>query len=175
MVEKNKRVLPPVTLQESYRLCRNRVRQRYAEWTWVTWNLDRDERDPLFAILALTARAEKLCDIHVAQAARGELLEDLREDFRNNFMEEESTDQFPALLDTMQRFQIPQQYLHDIVAAADMCLRIHRFSTFDQWLQLGCRIGGGTLNNAGDNASGGISAGTTGVAGGPRQDHPFWK
>ena len=111
----------------------------------MTWNLDRDERDPLFAILALTARAEKLCDIHIAPAARGELLEDLREDFRNNFMEEESTDQFPALLDTMQRFGIPQQYMHDIVAAADMCLRIERFSSFDQWLQLGCRIGGGTM------------------------------
>jgi phytoene/squalene synthetase len=74
-----------------------------------------------------------------------DLLEDLREDFRNNFMEEESTDQFPALLDTMQRFSIPQQYLHDIVAAADMCGRIERFTSFDQWLQLGCRLGGGTL------------------------------
>ena len=145
MVEKKKRVLPTVTLDGSYRLCRERVRQRYAGWTWIAWNLDRQERDPLFAILALTARTEKLCDIHVAKAARGELLEDLREDFRNNFMEEESTDQFPALLDTMQRFRIPQQYLHDIVAAADMCLRIDRFSSFDQWLQVGCRMGGGTM------------------------------
>lgn len=72
-------------------------------------------------------------------------LEDMREDFRNNFMEEESTDQFPALLDTMKRFSIPQQYLHDIIAAADMCVRIERFHDFDQWLQLGCRLGGGTL------------------------------
>ena len=148
MAEKKKRILPPVTLAESYQLCRDRVRQRLGNWIWTTGNLDRETRNHLYALTALTVRTEKLCDIHLARAAREEMLEDLREDFRNNFMEEESTDQFPALLDTMNQYPIPQQYFHDIIAAADMCIRIDRFTNFDQWLQMGCRLGGGTLLSA---------------------------
>ncbi|MDG2013366.1 MAG: squalene/phytoene synthase family protein [Pirellulaceae bacterium] len=148
MADKKKRILPPVTLAESYQLCRERVRHRLGDWIWTTGNVDGETRNHLYALTALTVRTEKLCDIHLARAAREEMLEDLREDFRNNFMEEESTDQFPALLDTMNRYPIPQQYFHDIVAAADMCIRIDQFSNFDQWLQMGCRLGGGTLLSA---------------------------
>jgi phytoene/squalene synthetase len=141
-------LLPTVALQESYQLCRERVRQRLGAFRWMTGNLAADVRSRLDAVLALAVRSDRLCDIHLARQARLELLEELREDFRNNFMEEESTDQFPALLDTMRQHAIPQQYLHDIVAAADMCARIPRFQDFDQWLQLGCRLGGGTLLSA---------------------------
>ncbi|MGI9519026.1 MAG: phytoene/squalene synthase family protein, partial [Pirellulaceae bacterium] len=143
--EEKKRVLPPVTLDESYRLCQQRVHEDLGSHRWILGNLAREQRPHVYAVLALSVRSARLCDIHLGCNARLELLDDLREDFRNNFMEEESTDQFPALLDTRNRFEIPEQYLHDIVATADMCVRIDRFSSFDQWLQLGCRMGGGTL------------------------------
>lgn len=144
-----KRVLPPVTLEESYSLCRQRALSALSDWRWSIVNLPRHNQRHLYPVLALAARTVSLCDIHIARTARLGLLDDLREDMRNNFMEEESTDQFPALLDTLRRYRIPQQYLHDIVLAADMCLRIDRFESFDQWLQFGCRLGGGTLLSAG--------------------------
>ena len=143
--EKKKRILPPVTLQESYKLCDQVARKRLNEQRWMIGNLARELKPNVISVLALAVRTEKLCDIHIGQAARMDLLDDLREDIRNNFMEEESTDQFPALLDTMRRFEIPQQYLHDIVSAADLCVRTDRFTSFDQWLQFGYRLGGGTL------------------------------
>ena len=145
MNDEKKRILPPVTLEESFRLCERMVHERLGNHLWMIGNLPREMRPYINAVLALTIRTEKLCDIHVGRSARGELLDDLREDFRNNFMEEESTDQFPALLETMRRHEIPQQYLHDIVAAADMGIRIDRYTGFDQWLQFGYRLGGGTL------------------------------
>jgi len=143
--DKPKRQLPALTLTASYRLCETLVSQQLGKYLWMGSNLPKDLKPHLYSVLALAARSGKLCDIHMGRAARMDLLEDLNEDFRNNFMEEESTDQFPALLDTAKRFSIPEQYLHDIVSAADLCGRIDRFQTFDQWLQLGCRLGGGTL------------------------------
>ncbi len=144
-IEKPKRVLPPVTLEQSYQLARERTLTALSDYRWSVGHVPRDDRRYLYAVAALSARTARLCDIHIAKSARLELLDDLREDMRNNFMQEESTDQFPALLDTMRRFRIPQQYLHDIVSAADMCLRIDRFDSFDQWLQFGYRMGGGTM------------------------------
>ncbi len=143
--EKPKRILPTVTLEQSFQLSRQRALEAVGEYRWAIGNVPRDDRRHLYSILALSARSAALCDIHIGKTARLDLLDDLREDMRNNFMEEESTDQFPALLDTMRRFHIPQQYLHDIVAAADMCLRIDQFDSFDQWLQFGYRMGGGTM------------------------------
>ena len=148
MEQEKKRILPTVSLQDSYRLCQRMTKQDLGAFRWMVGNLPRETQSHLNAVLALLVRTERLCDIHLARAARLELLDDLREDFRNNFMEEESTDQFPALLDTMQQFSIRQQYLHDIIAAADMCVRIDRFESFDQWLQLGYRLGAGTLLSA---------------------------
>ncbi len=143
--EPKKRILPPVTLDASYKLCQQMVRDELNQYRWTISNLPRDMRPFVYSVLALTLRSRRLADIHISKTGRQEMLDDLREDMRNNFMEEESTDQFPALLDTMTRHAIPQQYLQDIVASADMCLHIDRFQNFDQWLQLGYRIGGGTL------------------------------
>ncbi len=143
--EKPKRILPPVTLEQSYALARERVLGSAGAFKWAVSNVPREEQQYLFAILALSLRSATICNLHIGRKARLEMLDDLREDLRNNFMEEESTDQFPALLDTMRKHSIPQQYLHDIVSAADYCFRLERFETFDDWLQFGCRMGGGTL------------------------------
>ena len=140
MDEEKKRILPEVTLEESYKICDRWVADRLKPYAWMGGNIASGSRRYFHAVLALAARTEKMCDIHVGRAARLDQLADFREDFRNNFMEEESTDQFPALLDTVKRFGIPQQYLHDIVLAADMCGRIERFQNFDQWLQLGLSL-----------------------------------
>lgn len=143
--EKPKRILPPVTLEQSYALCRERIRQSAGAFRWAISNVPREDQQFLYAILALSLRSATICNLHIGRKARMQMLDDLREDMRNNFMEEESTDQFPALLDTMRRYSIPQQYLHDIVGAADYTLRLERCESFDDWLQLGCRMGGGTL------------------------------
>ncbi len=143
--ENPKRTLPPVTLEQSYRIARQWALPALGKYKWAISNLARNDQRHLHAILALGARTAQLCDIHIGRVARLEMLDDMREDLRNNFMDEESTDQFPALLDTMRRFEIPQQYLHDIVSAADYCLRLDRFHSFDEWLQFGYRMGSGTM------------------------------
>ncbi len=144
-VDEKKRQLPPVTLEESYRMCTRLVRQSLHGWLWAAGNLPRETKNNLAAILALSVRSFSLCDIHIGRAARDEMLEEVREDLRNNLMDEEITDQYAAVVDTMRRFEIPQQYIHDIVSAADYCLRLDRFETFDDWLVFGFRLGGSTL------------------------------
>lgn len=143
--DRNKRILPTISLDDSYRLCRRRVRDALARYGWLASSLSRDSRRHVEAILALSARSARLSDVHTGRAARLEMLDDLREDMRDNLMGEESTDQFPALFDTVRRFDIPLQFPHDIVSAADYCLRHERMETFDQWLQAGQRLGGGTV------------------------------
>jgi phytoene synthase len=143
--EKPRRVLPVVTLEQSYQIARQRALQALHDYRWAVSNISRNDQRHLFAVLALSVRTAELCNLHIGRPARQHLLDDLREDMRNNFMEEESSDQFPALLDTMRRFEIPQQFLHDIVSAADYCLRHNRFDSFDEWLQFGYRMGGATI------------------------------
>jgi phytoene/squalene synthetase len=96
-------------------------------------------------LLALSVKAWQLCDLRVGTAARQEMLDDLREDLRDNLMGETSSDQFPALRDSIRRLEIPQQFPHDVVSAVDYCLRAGPFTSWDDWLQLGYRLGGGTM------------------------------
>lgn len=140
-----RKILPPISLEESYLLCRDLCHRELGDYRFVVSNVNREDQRHVMAVAAVAARTARLCDIHIARAARLELLDDIREAMRNNFMEEESTDQFAALLDTVKRFRIPQQYVHDIVAAADWCLRLDTFKSFDDWLQFGYRLGGGTV------------------------------
>ncbi len=143
--EEKKRQLPTVTLEESYQLCRASVRRHLGQYLFAMSNLPFDEQRHLHAVLAFMLRCQQLSDINLGRAARMELLEETREDLRNNLMDEESTSEFRALVDTFRKFEIPQQYIHDMVSAADMCVRLERFETFDHWLQFGCRLGGSTM------------------------------
>ncbi len=143
--ERIRRRLPTVTSEESYRVCEDRLRATLDDYRWLVSSLSRETRRHVAAVTALTLRAAQLCDLRVGRAARMEMLDDLREDLRNNLMEEESTDQFPALLNTIRTAGIPLQFPHDIVSAPDYCLRVTQFGSFDDWLQFGYRLGGGTL------------------------------
>lgn len=143
--EREKRSLPAITLEQSYRICHHLVRKHLGSYQWCVWNLHKEKLRHLEAVFALAIRANLLCDIHLGRRARLDQFDDLREDLRNNLMREETSSQHYALVNTITEFNIPQQFVHDILSAPDYCARRQQFETFDQWLQLGCRIGGSTM------------------------------
>lgn len=48
----------------------------------------------------------------------------------------------PALVDTMQRFQMPARYLHDLISGAEMDLTIRTYPTFDRLREYCYRVAG---------------------------------
>jgi squalene synthase HpnC/squalene synthase HpnD len=48
----------------------------------------------------------------------------------------------PALVDTMQRFQMPARYLHDLISGAEMDLTVKTYPTFDRLREYCYRVAG---------------------------------
>ena len=48
----------------------------------------------------------------------------------------------PALVDTMQRFNMPARYLHDLISGAEMDLTIHQYPTFERLREYCYRVAG---------------------------------
>ena len=48
----------------------------------------------------------------------------------------------PALVDTMQRYEMPARYLHDLISGAEMDLTVRRYPTFDRLREYCYRVAG---------------------------------
>src|SRR5205807_1220387 len=48
----------------------------------------------------------------------------------------------PALVDTMQRYNMPARYLHDLISGAEMDLTVRRYPTFDRLREYCYRVAG---------------------------------
>lgn len=140
--------LPPISLDESYTLCRKIAREKFSEFSWTIGNLPKDQCRHIYAIMAFLAKAMELQDINVSPVARRKEWQEWSESVRDAFRDRETEPELVALVDTIEQFEISREYLFDVLAGVDLALRCKNFEAFDQWLQLGSRIGGSIMLSA---------------------------
>ncbi len=134
-----------VSLDESYRLCRKIARQSFSKHSWLVSNLPRDRKRHVHALAAFLSRAIELLDVQVSAKVRREEWSLWRDELRDALRGKDCKPELVALVDTVEQFEISREYLFDIQAGVEMGIRCQKIDAFDQWMQLGSRIGGSFL------------------------------
>ncbi|MFN7921323.1 MAG: phytoene/squalene synthase family protein [Bryobacteraceae bacterium] len=118
-----------MTLAESYAWCRNVARSRAKNFYWSFVLLDHARRDSLCAIYAFMRHCDDLSD---EPGAKRESLDAWRALLTRALAGDPPADPlWPAFLDTVHRYRIPERYFHEMIDGVTSDLVSPRRRTFD--------------------------------------------
>ncbi|MGB8591798.1 MAG: phytoene/squalene synthase family protein [Candidatus Acidiferrales bacterium] len=127
----------------SYEYCRNLARAAARNFYYGIRILPPEKRDALCALYAFMRGVDDIADEPgaIAEKQRG-LAERRAEMDRALAGEAGDLPIWPAFRDTMERYQIPTRYLHDLISGAEMDLTVTEYETFDRLREYCYRVAG---------------------------------
>ncbi|MFZ0738037.1 MAG: phytoene/squalene synthase family protein [Candidatus Acidiferrales bacterium] len=127
----------------SYEYCRNLARAAARNFYYGIRILPPEKRDALCALYAFMRGVDDIADEPgaIAEKQRG-LAERRAEMDRALAGEAGDLPIWPAFRDTMDRYQIPTRYLHDLISGAEMDLTVTEYETFDRLREYCYRVAG---------------------------------
>jgi 15-cis-phytoene synthase len=108
-----------LTLDASYRACRNLVRQANSNFAWTFRVLPPEKRCGMEALYAFARRTDDLGDSHDPNDVKRSRLLLWRESFTDALNGGFNDPLLPAIVDTIRRFGIPQKYCLEIIEGVE--------------------------------------------------------
>lgn len=121
--------VPPVSLAESYRRCGAVARRAASSFYLAFWLLPGAKRRAMCALYAFLRRADDIGDAARPVEQRRIELEAWRGALVRAFDGDASDPLLPALVDTVERYAIPREYLWDALDGVAMDLDERRYAT----------------------------------------------
>ncbi|MCI0357999.1 MAG: squalene/phytoene synthase family protein [Planctomycetaceae bacterium] len=126
-------------LVRSYRLCRRLAHAANSTFARMFWLLPHDQRRAMEALYAFARHTDDLADGVEEVEVKRQRLVAWREELESSLVRQseirnpksEIASVLPALADTARRFDIPRDYLRQVVAGVQMDLDHAGFATFD--------------------------------------------
>jgi phytoene synthase len=138
------RMKPPVSVDESYQLCRQ-ITAKYAKTFYLgTLLMSKAKRPAIWAIYAWCRRTDELVDGPAAAITTPETLDKWEQQLESIFAGHPVDNYDVALVDTLQRFPIDIQPFRDMIAGQRMDLHRSRYKNFEE-LYLYCYRVAGTV------------------------------
>ena len=133
-------------IANGYKLCRQVARESFGPRLWPFMNIPGAERKGIDTILfvidhGMKAYRREKPGAKISFDEINEAREDLNDAYCGNFLAPE----WGAVHDTMQRFQIPKQFLFDFFEGLDHSLRFGQPRSIDDVRTLASRLGGSPL------------------------------
>lgn len=128
-------VVAPVSLEQSYRYCRDVARRRAKNFYYSFLLLDKVQRDSMCAIYAFMRHSDDLSDDPAAtdkvKLARAVALWRVQMDaaFHGRFDDDPV---WPAFHDTVTRYNIPLRFFHEMIEGITSDLEPRRIATYDE-------------------------------------------
>ena len=127
------------------RSCRTAAKKFYQSSLWVMGNLPGDEKTGCFCVLHHLMRVLDMLDLSSVDGQTLDVWQEFHDDLEQALRGSSSSPELAALAETVNRFQIPEQFVFDPLMAADTWICNRRHQTFDQLEQFAGQIGGSTL------------------------------
>ncbi len=151
--------LQSMSVPDSYAACHSVARAAHSNFYYAFFLLPKPRRDALAALYAFMRRVDDVADEGYDLAAKQRGLADWRaalDDAITGQMNvvdgsavlapsgspEGASEVLPALVDTMQRYNMPSRYLHDLISGAEMDLTLRSYPTFDRLREYCYRVAG---------------------------------
>ncbi|HKW62264.1 MAG TPA: squalene synthase HpnC [Candidatus Acidoferrum sp.] len=151
---------PPAAIAESYEHCHQIARAAHSNFYYAFYILPKAKRDALAALYAFMRLIDDVSDEGQELAAKQRCLARWRAALDQAVTGQEQVfdgnaavvspaaslpgaeEILPALVDTMQRYNMPARYLHDLVSGAEMDLTVRFYPTFDRLREYCYRVAG---------------------------------
>jgi phytoene synthase len=139
------------SIAASYQACHAIARSSHSNFYYAFFLLPKERRDGLAALYAFMRLVDDVADENHDLAAkqrglaqwRAALDEAVNASGRANQSAPQGASQvLPALVDTMQRYNLPARYLHDLISGAEMDLTVNSYATFDRLREYCYRVAG---------------------------------
>ena len=132
-----------LSVAASYEHCRNVARVAARNFYYGFRLLPPEKRDALCALYAFMRGADDISDEPGEAAAKQRGLAALRAEMDRALAGSvNASPVWPAFRHTVERFQIPARYLHDLISGAEMDLTVHAYETFDRLREYCYRVAG---------------------------------
>jgi len=133
------------TLRSSYDQCRRIARQSRSSFTPCFYLLSGRRRRAMEALYAFMRHTDDMVDTEVGAEQAGQALSRWREQTTDAFAGLSLGSQgderiLPAVADMVERFEIPDEYLFDVIDGVGMDLSKHRYETFDELAEYCYRV-----------------------------------
>jgi squalene synthase HpnC/squalene synthase HpnD len=130
-------------IARSYADCREVARAAASNFYYAFYLLPRPKRDALCALYAFMRLVDDVSDTPGDLAAKRNGLARWRAALDAAVAGDTSAHAvLPALADTLERFQIPPRYFHDLISGAEMDLTVGGYATFDRLREYCYRVAG---------------------------------
>jgi len=130
-------------IARSYDDCREVARAAASNFYYAFYLLPRPKRDALCALYAFMRLVDDVSDTPGDLAAKRNGLARWRAALDAAVAGDTSAHAvLPALADTLERFQIPPRYFHDLISGAEMDLTVGAYATFDRLREYCYRVAG---------------------------------
>jgi squalene synthase HpnC len=139
------------SIAKSYEECHRVARAARSNFYYAFFLLPKPKRDALAALYAFMRLVDDVADEGADLGAKQRGLAKWRAAFDAAVTGERQTGMaappgatgvLPALVDTMQRYEMPARYLHDLISGAEMDLTVQAYSTFDRLKEYCYRVAG---------------------------------
>jgi squalene synthase HpnC/squalene synthase HpnD len=150
----------PSDVAKSYEACHNVARNARSNFYYAFFLLPKAKRDGLAALYAFMRLVDDVADeghdlatkqrglakwraaLDEASTGREQLFDGNAVTVSPSASLPGAAEVLPALADTMQRYNMPARYLHDLISGAEMDLTVQTYSTFDRLREYCYRVAG---------------------------------
>ena len=151
---------PGISIEESYEHCHSIARAAHSNFYYAFFLLPKPKRDALAALYAFMRLIDDVSDegqdlgakqrgLARWRAALDQAVTGQEQVFDGNTAVvsptatlEGAEEILPALVDTMQRYDMPSRYLHDLISGAEMDLTVRFYPTFERLREYCYRVAG---------------------------------
>src|SRR5258708_2290190 len=120
------------SVESSYAHCRQLTRRTASYFYYSFLVLPRAKRRAMCALYAFARMTDDLGDNALPVAERRAALVGWRKSLDNALAGEFDAPNFPALVDTVNRYRLPPEYLRALIDGVEMDLAHQGFETFDE-------------------------------------------
>ncbi|MEE9199701.1 MAG: phytoene/squalene synthase family protein [Dehalococcoidia bacterium] len=127
-------------LEQAYKYCREVTRRRAKNFYYAFVALPREQRRGICAAYAFCRQCDDYSDEGRPLEERARLLREYRVQLAQAYDEAPEGPVFTALMDTAQRFTIPQEYFDEVISGVEMDLKVNSYQTFEELYQYCYRV-----------------------------------
>ncbi|QEG21162.1 squalene/phytoene synthase family protein [Mariniblastus fucicola] len=133
------------TLQRGFKSARSAVRSMFRDSIWVCNNLPGEKRRELDVLGSHLVRCLDMLDLESSEGLPLDVWKEIRDELSDAFCGNPATAEQAALAAVVERYQIPKQFIFDMVNGADYWIRFRNFQTWEQLDTFASNLGGSAM------------------------------